>query len=156
MTQNTDILQAEEQLPSNTEQESEQITQDVTQISEVNAPCVQKTALEELIDKDFDTFSRSYPNVSRELLSLDTELALYVKHAGGTSLNEVYKDYKALCDKIELKIMRTLSNKANAVGSLSSCAPQESGFYTREQVLAMSSEEIKRNFDKIRKSQERW
>lgn len=155
MTENTEFSQ-EDQNPTEGNQNTEPVVEAKEQSYEDNAPCVQKSALEELIDKDFDIFSRSYPNISRELLTKDTELGLYVKHAGGDSLTEAYKDYKALCDKIELKIMRTLSNKASAVGSLNSPSPQESGFYTREQVLAMSSEEIKRNFDKIRKSQERW
>ena len=49
-----------------------------------------------------------------------------------------------------------LANKNASPGSLHNINPAESDFFTADQVRAMSPEEVHKNYDKIRKSMEKW
>ena len=75
-------------------------------------------------------------------------------------LSTVYKKYNSLTEKIIVrekeKFADILANKLSAVGSLANANPSEETFFTRDQVKAMSKAEITKNYEKIRKSQEKW
>jgi len=120
------------------------------------APCVAKTGIEALLEKDYEAFSKAFPNISRDLLINDSSFVAYTQNISSTPLIQAYKDYCALCDSIESKVMHSLSASRASVGALSDATSSNEGYFTKEQVKRMSPQEIKRNFEQIRRSQERW
>ena len=49
-----------------------------------------------------------------------------------------------------------LASERASVGALGSSESANDGFFSKEEVLRMSPQEIRRNYTKIRKSQEKW
>lgn len=76
------------------------------------------------------------------------------------SLSQVYSYFNAIISSTEeaskKKLAHALATAESGVGSLSSSAKSEDVFFTKEQVLHMSREEIRRNYTKIRQSQQMW
>ncbi len=116
--------------------------------------------LSEIITRDFDSFSRAYPNISREALINDDSFAIFVEGKEGKSLTDLYSQYGKMVANIEKNaIMREQirqQNAKSAVGALSGEANPTEGYFTKEQVQKMTPAEIKRNYTKIRESQARW
>ena len=113
-----------------------------------------------LKEEDDLIFSKLFPGVLRENVENDEDFKLFARFKDKNTLfSTLYSDYLALVERISQnatqKALFSFQNKASSPGSLASSA-QESGFYTKEQVLRMSREEIKKNYDRIRKSQENW
>lgn len=105
-------------------------------------------------------FSKLFPGVLRQNVEKDECFKLFAQFKDkNRSFSLLYSDYLALVKKISdsatEKALFSLQNKASSPGSLASTANSDS-FFTREQVLRMSHEEISKNYDKIRKSQENW
>lgn len=106
-------------------------------------------------------FEKLFPGVLRENVENDEIFKLFSRFAPkSVPFVSVYSDYLALVDKISADAIRkhTISeqNRLASTGSLSSSSPISSDFYSKEQVLRMSREQIAQNYDKIRKSQEKW
>ena len=105
-------------------------------------------------------FERLFPGVLRENVEKEETFKLFSRFAPkNTPFVSIYSDYLALVDKISdsaiKKYLVSEENKRSSAGSLASGSNQ-SEFYSREQVLKMSREQIAKNYDKIRKSQEKW
>lgn len=105
-------------------------------------------------------FSKLFPGVLRQNVENDECFKLFAQFKDkNRSFSLLYSDYLALVKKISNsateKALFSLQNKASSPGSLASATNSDS-FFTREQVLRMSREEISKNYDKIRKSQENW
>jgi len=109
-----------------------------------------------------EEFSLLYPSVTAEALSADEDFLLFAEGRldNGNSLSSVYKKYEELTERIrsreKKRAAELLANRLSSVGALSNANPPESTFFTREQVKAMSRAEISKNYEKIRKSQEKW
>ncbi len=108
-----------------------------------------------------DDFSLLYPNVNRDELLRDEDFNYFAKgKLESESLSTVYGRYSALLTKIrneeKERASSILANRLASVGALSGAEPPEETFFTREQVKAMSPAEIRKNYEKIRKSQEKW
>ena len=108
-----------------------------------------------------EEFSSFYPDISlKELLESRDFSAFAEGKLEKESVASVYKKYedftKRLIDREKEKLAVSLANKLSSVGSLSNANPPEESFYTREQVRSMSRSQIKANYEKIRKSQEKW
>lgn len=76
------------------------------------------------------------------------------------TLSRVYSCFNSIVssaeEKSKEKLSYALASAETGVGSLSSKSPTEQAFFTKEQVLQMTQEEIKRNYNKIRQSQQLW
>ena len=113
-------------------------------------------------DKEIqDSFSLLYPHTSRQEVMKDERFADYARgKLDGEELSSVYGGYLELVEKIRKeeaeKAISALANRLSSVGSLSNSNPSEDIFFSREQVKAMSRDEIRKNYEKIRKSQEKW
>ena len=110
---------------------------------------------------DYEDFVKKYPESSLKILEDDISLQLFLSGRVKTdSLTDLYQNYKKLKDLIEKDALeRLLAKEAlekSSVGALSTPEKSNDGFFTKEQVLQMSKEQISRNFDKIRQSQQRW
>ena len=113
----------------------------------------------ESTDEAYLEFERLFPGITRERLETDEAFKLF-SNSSLEKLPNRYKNYLKLVDIIEKrateKALSRLASKNSAVGPLSSSSSGEVDFFTKEQVLKMSKEEISRNFAKIRQSQQRW
>lgn len=140
--------------PSNSEQNSSSSASN----GKKDDPVDEIDPFEALISRDLKNFSRLYPNVPLSALTSDECLILYAKGRESEPFTEIYKNFRDLCDKIEQKALNkaSLALATATPGALGSSGAPNDGFFTKEQVLRMSSEEISRNYDKIRKSQEKW
>ena len=116
------------------------------------------------LEKEIEDFSAKYPDLNvREVLNNED----FIEYADGKKGNlvKLYEDYQNFIGKFSRMAeenasraaVQAAANAASAVGSLNnSGTAAESDFFTLEQVRAMSREEIKRNYEKIRKSQAKW
>ena len=105
-------------------------------------------------------FREKYPDVNVQELFADEDFLKFGKNAlEMVSLAGVYEAYlpiKTERDRIQ-KAAAMAANSSVAVGSVTSATPAaDSEFFTPEQVRKMSKEEIHENYEKIRKSQEKW
>ena len=112
-------------------------------------------------NKFTDNFEALYPDTSRDELLADEDFGYFASGKLETeSLSSVYGKYLSLIDRIRSaereKVSAIFANRMASVGSLSAAEPPEETFFTREQVRSMSSAEIRKNYEKIRKSQEKW
>ena len=111
---------------------------------------------------DADAFKSKYPDVDLDTLIQDENFQLFAdgKVEKKIPLAQIYEGYVKIVGEFEKqaqkKATQLLANKKASPGSLSSTNTGGEGFYTREQVLAMSQEEIHKNYDKIREDMKKW
>ena len=108
-----------------------------------------------------DDFSLLYPDIDRDELLRDEDFNYFAKgKLESESLSSVYGRFSALLTKIrneeKEKAAAILANRLASVGAVSTAAPPEETLFTREQVKAMSPAEIRKNYEKIIKSQKKW
>ena len=76
------------------------------------------------------------------------------------TLAKVYSCFNSIVasgeERSREKLTLALANAEAGVGSLSSQSVRNDAFFTKEQVLRMTQEEIRRNYTEIRKSQQHW
>ncbi|MBQ8343811.1 MAG: hypothetical protein IJV68_02035 [Clostridia bacterium] len=106
-------------------------------------------------------FALLYPDVNKEELLANEEFNLFAgSRLSAEELSEVYRGYLDLTERIRKREMEKaadiLAKKLSSVGALNNSNPPENTYFTREQVKGMSRAEIKANYEKIRKSQEKW
>lgn len=120
----------------------------------------QKNTLSSLLERDFKDFEAIYPNVSKNELIRDDNLRLFAQGKENTSLRIIYAEYQKMVISISQNALKQeeikRANAKSSVGALLGANDTPVPFFTKEQVLKMSSDQIKANFEKIRKSQERW
>lgn len=110
---------------------------------------------------DYQDFLGKYPNIGMQNLENDQSFLLFLEGREKTdSIEGIYKNYESLKQLIEREAVNSFvikqAQEKSSVGSLSSPNSADTGFFTREQVMSMSKEQISRNYDKIRKSQQSW
>lgn len=111
---------------------------------------------------DAEAFQAKYPDVDLNKLIQDEGFQLFAdgKVEKKIPLAEIYEGYVKIVGEFEKqaqkKATQILANKKASPGSLSSTNVGGEGFFTREQVAKMSSEEISKNYDKIREDMKRW
>lgn len=106
-------------------------------------------------------FKRVFPSVDAEdIKNSESFQILSTLVDASIPLTDVYVRFKALCQSIEKRALEKssqyLANKLSGVGALSFGQSTDDGYFTKEQVLKMSQKQISENYEKIRKSQERW
>ena len=120
------------------------------------------TSLKDFFNIDSENELKSqFPSVNIENLRNNKDfnelLRLIIQNP---TLAQVYSCFNAIVSSTEehsrKKLAYALASANSGVGSLSSSSKTEQAFFTKEQVLNMSQEEIKRNYTKIRQSQQHW
>ena len=118
------------------------------------------TPFEAKIEQGFNDLVKIYPNISKSALLCDNYLKMFAHGKENQGLSDIYSDYLSFVAQIEENaIKKEQMRQATArvsVGALSSSVSNDDGYFSKEQVQRMSKEEISRNFEKIRKSQQRW
>ena len=112
------------------------------------------------VTRELEEFTTAYPTVNvNDVLQDENFRSFAEEKLDKKSLSEVYASYLEI-EEAELKAQKEAHSKAvasAAVGSLTNASePADKDFFTIEQVKKMSEKEISDNYDKIRKSQERW
>lgn len=112
------------------------------------------------VTRELEEFATAYPTVNvNDVLQDENFRSFAEEKLDKKSLSEVYASYLEI-EEAELKAQKEAHSKAvasAAVGSLTNASePADKDFFTIEQVKKMSEKEISDNYDKIRKSQERW
>lgn len=120
-----------------------------------------ETEEKEWYEKDLQNFSAKHPEVNIQNLISDEQFQKFASgKVGEQPLSEIYDDFISFVGEYEKKAKKTaeqaLANKKASPGALSSTNPSDSGYYTREQVQAMTKEEVHKNYDKIRASMTKW
>lgn len=99
----------------------------------------------------------SYPSVDiNELMQDELFVSFCDGKDGSVSLKSRYEQYKRFTEDFEKKSSYRLAAARASVGSLADTSAFEEAYFTKEQVMAMSPEEIRKNYDAIRKSQNNW
>lgn len=110
--------------------------------------------------RDGEDFRRAYPDVPLARLVEDAQFAAFAEGKVGTRpLREIYADYRALERTYEDRARRMAAEMLAAAratpGALGHAAPG-TGYYTREQVHAMSQAEVAAHYEEIRRSMAAW
>lgn len=116
------------------------------------------------VTRELEEFATAYPTVNVNDVLQDENFRSFAEgKLDKKSLSEVYASYlpfKAAIEGAELKAQKEVHSKAvasAAVGSLTNASePADKDFFTFEQVKKMSKDEIRANYENIRKSQKRW
>ncbi len=143
-------------------QKSDTSTNILDPLSEIdNQQSVENSSQSTLSEDENLVFSRLFPSVSLKKLRKDELFCLFSSHNGqNLSISDLYTNYLRLINAIEgdfaKKSLVSLQNKLVSPGSLASSEKTSEVFFTKEQVLKMSAEQISKNYDIIRKSQQKW
>ena len=110
---------------------------------------------------DREDFIKKRPDVDLSKLITDRQFAEYAEgKIGKRPLAEIYEGYerlvKAAGKSAETKAAQALANSKASPGALSGSRAPTSEFFTKEQVHAMSKEEVKKNYDRIVESMKKW
>lgn len=106
-------------------------------------------------------FATAYPDVDLEELIGNEAFQDYADgKVGVRSLKSIYEGFLRISSdarkEAQASAAQALANSKASPGSLSSSGNSDDGFFTRDQVKAMSQAEVSRNFDKIKESMKRW
>lgn len=107
------------------------------------------------------SFTKDFPDVDLDKLKNREDFQSFLRIlVENPTLSQAYACFNTISasieEKAEKRAAQALANAKSSVGSLAAKESGEEVFFTKEQVLKMSAEEIKRNYTKIRNSQARW
>lgn len=110
--------------------------------------------------KDKSEFAEKYPDVSLDELIKDDLFKKFAKgKVGNVPMAEIYSDYNDILAETEkaakAKVKQIIANKNASPGPVASNTTTND-FFTRDQVKAMSQEEVSNNYEKIRESMKKW
>ena len=110
---------------------------------------------------DRAAFSEKYPDVSLDELIADEDFADYADgKVGKKPLAEIYEGFLRQSARFEerarTRAAQAVANREASPGALGTAGSSDTGFYTKEQVLAMSQEEVSKNLKKINESMKHW
>lgn len=110
---------------------------------------------------DREAFAAKYPDVSLDELVADEDFADYADgKVGKKPLAEIYEGYLRQSARFEerarTRAAQAAANREASPGALGTAGGGDTGFFTKEQVDAMSMEEVKANLPKINRSMKYW
>lgn len=116
---------------------------------------------EDWYKNDLQEFSTKHPEVNVQALIQNEQFQMFASgKVGNLPLSEIYEGFIELVSEYEKKAQQKasqlLANKKASPGALSGTNTPDSGFFTREQVLKMTPDEVHKNYDKIRASMPKW
>ena len=142
---------------------SKQFSEEKTDNSGKNPENTRILSPSELIftEESIKAFNSAFPTQDAEKLKKNKDFQAFISIlTPNLSLCDIYSRFSALSASIEenaqKKLAQAIANASSGVGSLSSSEPNTDTFFTKEQVLRMSAEQISKNYAKIRRSQEKW
>ncbi len=111
--------------------------------------------------KDIEGFKEAYPDVDLDTLIQDEAFSDYAEgKVGKKPLADIYAGYLKLTGtaqkKGEKEVAQKIANAQSSPGTANANAGSAEGFFTREQVLKMSSAEQDRNWEAIMRSMSKW
>lgn len=111
--------------------------------------------------EDRSAFAKKYPDVKLDELIADEDFADYADGKVGTKpLAEIYEGFLRQTarfeDRARTRAAQAAANREASPGALGTAGGSDTGFYTPEQVDAMTKEEVKKNLDKINESMKHW
>jgi hypothetical protein len=113
----------------------------------------EKIAKAEKEQVELRAFIERFPDVKPG----DIPMEVWQENARGTPLKFAYLDYVDRQKTVEIaKAKANESHASSSMGSTKPDAPNDEGLYTKEQVAAMTTEQVNKNLDKIHKSMARW
>lgn len=121
-----------------------------------------ETVTREWYDNDKREFASKYPDVKIDELIANEQFRVFAEGKVGVKpLATIYGDYLKLTESFnktaDERVKKALANKSASPGALNNPQePSEKEFYTRDEVQKMSSEEVHKNFEKIKKSMSKW
>lgn len=119
---------------------------------------------QEWFDKDKVDFETKHPDVDLTELAQDKTFMNFAKgKIGNIAMAEIYSDYNEMVEALgsekekaaKAKVKQIIANKNASPGPVASNATTND-FFTRDQVKAMSQEEVSNNYEKIRESMKKW
>ena len=110
--------------------------------------------------RDKEDFATKYPDVTIDELAKDKGFMKFAKgKIGNIAMAEIYSDYNDILAETEkaakAKVKQIIANKNASPGSVASNTTTND-FFSRDQVKAMSQEEVNKNYEKIRESMKKW
>lgn len=115
--------------------------------------------------KDAANFSKENPSVNMQDLFKDTMFAkiaepLLKQRVPMSNIYAIFQETKAKIDSVNQKakekvkeaVASELANKNASAGSLKANGDKQASLYTREQLASMSSEEMDKNWEKVKRS----
>ncbi|MBO5969362.1 MAG: hypothetical protein J6S14_12780 [Clostridia bacterium] len=116
---------------------------------------------EEWYQKDREAFKTEYPDVDLSSLIADEDFCDYAEgKVGKKPLSEIYRGFLKFTGKYEdqakEKAAQYIANRQASPGALGDTKTAESDYFTMEQVKKMSPAEVHKNYEKIRKSMQKW
>lgn len=110
---------------------------------------------------DREAFAAKYPDVSLDELVADEDFADYADgKVGKKPLAEIYEGYLRQSARFEerarTRAAQAAANREASPGALGTAGGGDTGFFTKEQVDAMSMEEVRANLPKINQSMKHW
>lgn len=116
---------------------------------------------EEWYRKDNESFKAEYPDVEIADLIANEDFRDYAEgKVGRKPLSEIYRGFLKFTGKYDDRAKdmaaQYLANKQASPGALKDTQPTNSDYFTPEQVAKMSQTEVSKNYEKIRKSMEKW
>lgn len=129
--------------------------------TQINSENLKQNVIFSISSAEKSTFERFFPGVTIEKVQQDPNFRLFADgKEKSKSISEIYKNYlyliKQIANDIEIKTKVAHSNKIASPGSLSSSGAVAQTFFTKDQVKRMSREQIARNYQEIRQSQQKW
>ncbi len=110
---------------------------------------------------DWADFTKKHPDVELDKLIADEGFTEYAEGKIGVKpLAEIYEGYERLVKRsqksAEDKAAQALANSKASPGALSGGQTSKKEYFTPEEVRAMSREEVKENYENIKKSMKKW
>ena len=139
-----------------------------TTLDGVSAFDIKTSSKNEAFNLDFSVsenekadFGRLFPGVSMEKLQKDNNFILFTRNKGKKrSFCEIYSDYvllrRKIIDDYNIRAKAAENNKAASPGALRDQIANNCAYFTKEQVKRMSKEQIAKNYQSIRESQQKW
>lgn len=112
-------------------------------------------------EENENSLKLTHPNINiKDLRNNKDFCALLNTITQNPTLSQVYSCFNSIIASAEhksrQKALQTMANAKSSVGSLASSKENSTPFFTKEQVLQMSPEQIRKNYTEIRKSQQSW
>lgn len=112
------------------------------------------------IKKDIESFQAKHPSVNLEELLANESFLDYADGKDGKPLSEIYSGFLKFVGNYEARAKdlaaQMLANQTASPGALQNTQEVQSDYFTSEQVRKMTPSEIKKNYEKIRKSMANW
>lgn len=115
----------------------------------------------EWFKNDRQDFITKHPDVPLDRLIQNKQFQTFASgKVGAMPLSEIYEDFIGMVGEYEKQAQKiaaqTLANQKASPGALSSPITPPKTFFSRDEVMKMTQEEVSKNYDKIRASMQHW